>query len=75
MLGFHEYNGSLKIDDYKFSYIDSENFRKSITYVPQDPQLFEDSIFENIKIGNKNIKMKLLLNFVKNIIIISFLLN
>lgn len=65
LLGFHKYNGSLKIDDYEFSSIDSENFKKSIAYVPQDPQLFEDSIFENIKIGNKNINNETIVEFCK----------
>lgn len=65
LLGFYEYSGSLKIDDYEFNSIDSKNFRKSIAYVPQDPQLFENTIIENIKIGNQNINNETIIELCK----------
>ena len=65
LLGFYEYNGSLKIDDYEFNSIDSEHFRKFIAYVPQDSQLFENSILENIKVGNRNISNETIIELCK----------
>lgn len=44
--------GNIKINNIDIKNIDVEALRNSISYVPQNIELFSDSIIENIKIGN-----------------------
>lgn len=49
------YTGSIKINDIELNQISVTSLRKMISYVPQNPYLFEGSnIKENIRLGNLN---------------------
>lgn len=50
-----------------YSQIPTWSVRKSIEYVPQQPILFNRTIIENIKYGNKNIKDEEILSIVNNL--------
>ena len=46
--------GKIFFDNYKINNIKEKYLRKLITYIPQDPFLFNDSILNNITYGSKN---------------------
>lgn len=46
-------SGSITIDDVDISEIDINNYRRLITYVPQETSLFDDTIFNNLVYGNQ----------------------
>ena len=45
-------SGSIYLDDKLLKYYDLKNLKSIISYVPQNPFLFSDTILENIKFGN-----------------------
>lgn len=51
-------NGSISIDEKNIKNISTKSLRKSQTLVSQETYIFDDSIFENIRIGNKNASME-----------------
>lgn len=55
ILGFYEYKGTLELDGWEYKTIDSKCIRELISYVPQDSQLFDSTIIENLKVGNSEI--------------------
>jgi len=44
--------GSIKIDGVPVSSYDLHHLRRSISYTPQEPFLFSDTVFNNIRFGN-----------------------
>jgi len=54
-------NGAILIDNLPYNQIDLNYFRGKIGYVPQDPQLFNTSIRENLMWFEKNISEKKML--------------
>ena len=46
--------GKIFFDNYEINNIKEKYLRKLITYIPQDPFLFNDSILNNITYGSKN---------------------
>lgn len=53
LLGFFEpESGEIQIDQNSLQDIDIFSLRENISYISQDHQLFNDSIIENIRIGN-----------------------
>jgi ATP-binding cassette subfamily B protein/ATP-binding cassette subfamily C protein LapB len=44
--------GSISIDGYDIRQVSATNLRRSIAYAPQNPQFFQGSIIENIRMGN-----------------------
>lgn len=49
-------SGSILIDGKDLKELNMESLRKSIGYVPQDAFLFSDSILDNIRFGNMNLR-------------------
>lgn len=54
LLGFCTYNGSVELDGWDYKNISLAHLRQLISYIPQHSQLFDLTILENIKAGNKN---------------------
>ena len=50
--------GKIFFDNYEINNIKEKCIREMITYIPQDPFLFNDSILRNITYGSKNISKK-----------------
>lgn len=50
--------GEIYVDDKNIGKIEVKGLRKGIALVSQKPAFFEASIYENIKLGNKNISLK-----------------
>ncbi len=48
-------SGSIKINNIDFVEIDKQHWRSKIGYVPQDTILFNDTLYNNIVLENKNI--------------------
>lgn len=65
LLGFNDYQGSLEIDGWEFSSLNIKDIRDLIAYVPQDSQLFDMSIMENIKMGNNTIDNETVIDLCK----------
>lgn len=54
LLGFYEMNkGDFLINDQKIPFADIPNYRSLFSLVPQDPIIFHDTIFNNIRMGNE----------------------
>ncbi|OQS54551.1 ATM1 [Ecytonucleospora hepatopenaei] len=54
-LKFYDFEGSIEIDGWDFLTMDCVQTRKFFSYIPQDTQLFDKSILENLKSGNEQI--------------------
>lgn len=54
LLGMTRYQGSILINGMEISKIDEKSLREMISYVPQDPHLFNTTVMDNLKYG-KNI--------------------
>lgn len=52
LLGLDEYTGTIQIDGVDLHSICKSDYRKLITYVPQDTKLFSDTIYYNLTFGN-----------------------
>ena len=50
-----DYDGSIKIDGYDIRKLKLIDLRKSISYVSQDPTLFNDTVRNNISYGIKEV--------------------
>jgi len=55
LLGFQKYNGSLKMNNVELSDLKEKSLRDSISYVPQEPHLFNVSVMDNLKYGNRKL--------------------
>lgn len=54
LLGFYKnYSGNITINDYELKELDINSLRSKIGIVPQNIYLFEGSVKENIRIGNR----------------------
>ena len=53
ILNLYNYEGKIYLDNQDIKLIDNNILRTNIIYVNQKTELFDDSIFENIKYGNK----------------------
>lgn len=51
ILKLHDYQGDIYIDGQDIRTVNTELLRKHISYIPQDPKLFNRSLFENISYG------------------------
>lgn len=59
ILGFYFTNrGRILLDGYDYNDLDLYHIRRFISYVPQEPQLFNGTIMENIRYGNQNSTIK-----------------
>jgi ABC-type bacteriocin/lantibiotic exporter with double-glycine peptidase domain len=54
-LNLYNYDGVIYLDNYNIKEINDDILRQNIIYVNQKTNLFDDTIFENIKYGNDNI--------------------
>jgi ABC-type bacteriocin/lantibiotic exporter with double-glycine peptidase domain len=45
-------NGSVQIDGFDIRQLDAPDLRRQIAYVPQNPDFFQGTILENLRIGN-----------------------
>ena len=48
-------SGKISLNDYDILDIDSRKLQEKIAYIPQFPQIFSQTIRENLTLGNKNI--------------------
>lgn len=55
LLKFFKNEGSIYIDDVSIENISDRNMRDLISYVPQDPQIFNNTVLYNISYSNPNI--------------------
>ena len=55
IVGYLNPEGSILVDGYDLSNIDTDNIRKSIAYVPQSIHLFSGTITDNIVAGLENV--------------------
>ncbi|KCZ73748.1 hypothetical protein H311_05293, partial [Anncaliia algerae PRA109] len=53
LLGFYDYRGSIKIDGKELYKISKRHLRNSISFVPQDSCLMNETIKENICYGER----------------------
>ena len=51
---FDEYEGEIRIDGHEISSVDLKKLRSSMTIIPQDPQLFQNSLKNNIDPYNEH---------------------
>ena len=49
---FEAQQGTISIDDQDINEVNVESLHRGITYIPQEPMLFNRTIYENIKYGN-----------------------
>ncbi len=68
-------SGSIKIDSYDIKDIPLNQLRKKIAVVLQDVFLFNDTIYQNITLGNKNITKKEVIKAAKEIKLDDFIKN
>ena len=68
LTGFYKHKvGNLLINNKKIELINIDDFRKKISYIPQSPELFNDTIINNLLLGiNKNIDIKKILEVLKD---------
>ncbi|ELA41507.1 uncharacterized protein VICG_01491, partial [Vittaforma corneae ATCC 50505] len=52
LLGFDKYRGTILFDGIELSRLCISDYRRLITYVPQDTRLFDESIYYNLAYGN-----------------------
>jgi len=52
LLGFVEYKGQILIDGVQISMINEKSLRSIVGYIPQDPQLLDSTIWENLTYGS-----------------------
>lgn len=52
LLGFDDYQGSILFDGVEFKRLSMDDYRKIVTYVPQDTRLFNETIYYNLAFGN-----------------------
>ncbi|KAF9763334.1 ATP-binding cassette sub-family B member 7, mitochondrial [Nosema granulosis] len=55
MLRFEKYEGTIMMDGMDVQDISEESFRNTVTYIPQNGFLFEESVIYNMKYGSKNV--------------------
>lgn len=65
LLGFYEYEGSLTIDKLEFSKVSRKALRNLIAYVPQNAQLFDTTIMENLVLANEDITSEKVVEYCK----------
>jgi subfamily B ATP-binding cassette protein MsbA len=66
LLRFYEpKSGEIILDNHNIQDITIKSLRSSISYVGQDVQLFDDTIFENIRYSNKDASMEDVINAAK----------
>ncbi len=59
LLGFYDYeSGEIRINGYNLKDINKRHLREKIAYISQDIFLFSGTIFENLVLGNRNLKME-----------------
>lgn len=52
LLGFEEYRGTILFDGVDLGALCMSDYRRLVTYVPQDTRLFDESIYYNLAFGN-----------------------
>ena len=57
LMKLHPYTGTIRINGKDASHIDTSQLRQQIAYVPQNPRLFNRSIYDNIVYGNEHIPL------------------
>ena len=76
ILGFYTpTEGHIKLDNIELDNIDKMILRKNIGYIPQNIQLFNDSIKENIRCYNEEITESMIIEVCKTIDIHNFIIN
>lgn len=55
LLGIERFTGDIRIDGLGIESIDEKDFRRLISYVPQDSYLFEGTVYENITCFDRKI--------------------
>jgi len=68
-----DYEGSIKIDGIDLKAFNSLAHYKNVSYVPQEPYLFHDTILENIQIGDRKITKDEIINACKMVNIHDFI--
>lgn len=68
-------SGSIRINDIDIRDYNLKNLRKNITIITQDPLLLNDTVFNNIILGNKNINYELVVRICKELDIYDFILS
>lgn len=59
--------GSVKINNMELRDISIKSLRKTITYIPQHPKLFNRSLYSNITYGIENVKKEKVLSLINSI--------
>ena len=60
-------SGQIIIDGYDVSKISIKSLRDNISYISQNPYIFDDTLRNNITLGNENITDEKILNIIKQI--------
>lgn len=61
------YSGQILINDYDISKISIKSLRDNISYISQNPYIFDDTLRNNITLGNENITDEQILNIISQI--------
>ena len=76
ILGFYvPYQGELYVNDYPYSQVDLVFLRKSLGIVPQNPVLFQGTVWENITYGIPDVQEKDVINASKMALADQFIKN
>lgn len=65
LIGLYDYKGELKIDGIEYSTLKKRRIREAISYVPQNANLFDATIMQNLKFSDKNISDEKVVEFCK----------
>lgn len=60
LLGLLKYEGTIKVDGFDIKQLGNEFISKNIAYIPQNPRLFNRSIFENLTYGTQFTKQEII---------------
>lgn len=65
LVGLYEYEGSLKLDSLEYRTLKKKRIRDAVAYVPQTSFLFDTTIIENLRCGNRDMGDEKILEFSK----------
>lgn len=65
LMGFYDFDGQLFLDGREHSKLSRTAIRNTIGYLPQNSQLFDTTIMENLTLGNKEVSTEKVVEYCK----------
>lgn len=63
--GLYEFSGTVKIDGCNYRHISKKRLRDTMAYVPQASFLFDSTVMENLKCGNRHVTDEKVIEYAK----------